>query len=105
MTNRSLLRFVSCEVDGAILSPAGVRVYCHHMTTTEDKVNALLEKVRPYVQMHGGDVHLLRIEDGTVHLKVSGACVGCGLADATYNKTIGPLLVKEIEEVRQVEFE
>jgi len=75
------------------------------MATVEEQANTLLDKVRPYVQMHGGDVQLLRIEDGTAFLKVYGACVGCGLADATYNKTIGPLLVKEVEEIERVEFE
>lgn len=68
-------------------------------------INTLLDKVRPYVQMHGGDVQLLRFEEGTVYLKVYGACVGCGLADATYNRTIGPLLIKEVEEVISVVFE
>ena len=75
------------------------------MTTVEEQVNTLLDKVRPYVQMHGGDVQLLRVEEGTAYLKVYGACVGCGLADATYNRTIQPLLIKEVEEITRVEFE
>jgi Fe-S cluster biogenesis protein NfuA len=75
------------------------------MVDVHDAINTLLEKVRPYVQMHGGDVQLLRVEDGTAYLKVYGACVGCGLADATYNRTIGPLLIKEVEEIERVEFE
>jgi Fe-S cluster biogenesis protein NfuA len=71
----------------------------------EDRINALLEKVRPYIQMHGGDVQLLRIEDNTAVMKVHGACVNCSLASVTYNKTIGPLVIKEIEEIEKVEFE
>jgi Fe-S cluster biogenesis protein NfuA len=75
------------------------------MSTTQEQVNVLLDKVRPYVQMHGGDVQLLRIEDGTAYLKVYGACVDCGLASVTYNKTIAPLLIKEVEEITNVVFE
>ena len=75
------------------------------MDTIETQINTLLDKVRPYVQMHGGDVQLLRFAEGTAYLKVYGACVGCGLADATYNRTIGPLLTREIHEVRDVVFE
>ena len=75
------------------------------LMSAKDQVNVLLDKVRPYVQMHGGDVVLLRIEDGTAYLKVYGACVDCGLASVTYNKTIGPLLIKEVEEITKVEFE
>jgi len=74
------------------------------MTATEH-VHTLLDKVRPYVAMHGGDVQLLRIEEGTAYLKVYGACVDCGLASVTYNKTIGPLLMKEVEEINEVIFE
>ena len=76
------------------------------MKKIEDRINQLLEKVRPYVQMHGGDVQLLRIEDGNkAVMKVYGACTNCTLASVTYNKTIGPLVIKEIEEIEKVEFE
>lgn len=71
----------------------------------DERINELLAKVRPYIEMHGGDVRLLRIEGGTAVLKVYGACVDCSLASVTYTKTIGPLLVKEIEEVTDVVFE
>lgn len=71
----------------------------------EERINALLTKVRPYIEMHGGDVRLLRIDGSTAVLKVYGACVNCGLASVTYNKTIGPLVVKEIEEIQDVVFE
>ena len=79
--------------------------YTVGMSMVEDKVNALLDKVRPYVQTHGGDVVLARVESGTVYLKLYGACAGCGLAEVTYNKNIGPLLIQEIEEVEEVIFE
>lgn len=75
------------------------------MTAVEEKVNALLDKIRPYIEMHGGDVQLLRIEDDTAVLKVHGACVDCSLASVTYNKTVGPLIIKEVPEIKNVEFE
>ena len=81
------------------------RAYTTAMENVEDKINALLEKVRPYIQMHGGDVILLRVEGSTAFMKVHGACVDCSLASVTYNKTIGPLIVKEIPEISTVEFE
>jgi Fe-S cluster biogenesis protein NfuA len=72
---------------------------------TEEKINELLDKVRPYIEMHGGDVQLLRVEDDTAVLKIHGACVNCELANVTYNKTVGPLIMKEVEEIKNVEFE
>lgn len=75
------------------------------MTEIETKINTLLDKIRPYIEMHGGDVQLLRVEDDTAVLKVHGACVDCSLASVTYNKTVGPLIMKEVPEIKNVEFE
>ena len=75
------------------------------MEKTEEKINKLLDKVRPYIEMHGGDVQLLRVEESTAVLKIHGACVNCELANVTYNKTVGPLIIKEVEEITDVEFE
>ena len=75
------------------------------MEKTEDKINTLLDKVRPYIEMHGGNVQLLRVEGKTAVVKVYGACKNCSLANVTYNKTVGPLLIKEVEEIDNVEFE
>jgi len=75
------------------------------MDTIEKRIEVLLDKVRPYIQMHGGDVQFLRVEGNTAVVKVHGACVGCSLASVTYNKTIGPLIMKEIPEVTEVVFE
>lgn len=75
------------------------------MDSVTDHIESLLAKVRPYIEMHGGDVRLLRTEGPTAYLKVYGACVDCGLASVTYTKTIGPLIVKEVEEIEEVIFE
>lgn len=75
------------------------------MQEIERKINTVLEKVRPYVQMHGGDVRLVALKDGTATLKIDGACVHCSLAQLTYNKNIGPLLKQEVPEITEVIFE
>ncbi len=68
----------------------------------EEKVEKIIEKMRPYVQMHGGDVSLVDIKDGIVKLKVSGACAGCGLADMTYNKMLGSMIKEEVPEIKEI---
>ncbi len=79
--------------------------YTYTMKTVEERVNELIEKVRPYIKMHGGDVSLVRIDGETAVLKIYGACVGCSLANETYNKTIVPLIIKDVKEIKKVEFE
>ena len=70
--------------------------------TTEERVRAVLEKVRPYVQSHGGDVWLVSIENSSVTLKIEGSCVGCQLANFTYNRVVKTLLTEEAPEITDV---
>lgn len=58
--------------------------------------------MRPYIQMHGGDVSLVDIKDGVVKLKVTGACVGCGLADQTFNGMLGDMIKEEVPEIKNI---
>lgn len=71
-------------------------------TKMKEKVEKIIAKIRPYVQMHGGDVHLLDIKKGSVILKVSGACAHCSLSDITYNKMLGGILKEEVPGVKKV---
>ena len=72
------------------------------MAKTENKINLILEKVRPYIKMHGGDVTFVELKENEVFLKIHGACQGCPLADLTYNKIITGLLIEEVPEIKKV---
>jgi len=65
-------------------------------------VEKILDRVRPYIQMHGGDVKLVRIKDGSVTLEISGACAHCPLAYMTYNEMVAGLLQEEIPEIKNI---
>ena len=42
------------------------------------KVNATLERVRPYLQSDGGDIELVELtDDYRVRVRLMGACSGC----------------------------
>jgi Fe-S cluster biogenesis protein NfuA/nitrite reductase/ring-hydroxylating ferredoxin subunit len=47
-----------------------------------------LDTVRPYIESHGGEVELLRVEDGRVHVRLQGACVGCAGSAMTLKRGI-----------------
>lgn len=68
----------------------------------QEKIEKIIEKMRPYIQMHGGDVSLLEVKDGIVKLKVSGACVGCGMHDETFNGMLGGMIKEEVPEVKNI---
>jgi len=46
-------------------------------------VEGVIEKVRPSIQMDGGDIKLLSIQGGKVFVQLQGACVGCGSSGTT----------------------
>jgi Fe-S cluster biogenesis protein NfuA len=73
--------------------------------SVENKIETILKKIRPYIQMHGGDVQFVKIEGGIASLRVYGACVDCELADLTYNKMIGGILKEEIPEIKEIVLE
>jgi len=72
------------------------------MAKIRDKIEKILEKIKPLVKMHGGDVELIEVNEEEVVLKIFGTCVNCPLVDLTYNKIIGELIKKEISKIKKV---
>jgi Fe-S cluster biogenesis protein NfuA len=69
----------------------------------EEKIKNALEDVRPSLQADGGDVEFISLaEDGTVSLKLTGACGGCPMAQMTLKMGIESYLKKEVPEVTAV---
>ncbi len=68
-----------------------------------EKVEAVLNKVRPMLQRDGGDVELVDVdENGVVKVRLKGACGGCPMATVTLKMGIERSLKKEIPEVTEV---
>ena len=68
----------------------------------EGRVRSALEKVRPYMHGHGGDVELVEVRDGRVSLRLAGACHGCGFSEDTLRRGIEQILRLEVPEVREI---
>jgi Fe-S cluster biogenesis protein NfuA/nitrite reductase/ring-hydroxylating ferredoxin subunit len=49
----------------------------------EERVAQALDRVRPYMESHGGNVELLGIEDGVVRLRLEGSCKTCHASSST----------------------
>lgn len=70
----------------------------------EAKINSVLERIRPYLQIDGGDVMLDKISDeGIVELKLLGACNTCPLRPMTLRAGIERTLMHEIPEIKRIE--
>jgi Fe-S cluster biogenesis protein NfuA len=69
----------------------------------EEKIRSALENVRPSLQADGGDVEFVSVSgDGTVSVKLTGACGGCPMAAMTLKNGIENYLKKEVPEVTTV---
>ncbi|QEN09933.1 NifU family protein [Oceanispirochaeta crateris] len=74
------------------------------MKMLTEKVKKALEDVRPSLQADGGDIELVEVkEDGTVMVKLQGACAGCPMSQMTLKQGVETYLKKQIPEVKSVE--
>ena len=72
-------------------------------TVIKDKVEEVLESLRPFLRADGGDVELVSIHDETVHLRLLGACSSCSMSHMTMKAGIEEGIKKAIPEIRHVE--
>lgn len=62
---------------------------------TTEKVSRVLEEViKPQLQVHGGDLHLLDIKGNTIRLKVTGTCQSC----PSLNDTIEEIVLQSLQD-------
>jgi Fe-S cluster biogenesis protein NfuA len=69
---------------------------------TKENIQTVLNKIRPSLQADGGDVELVDVNNGTVKVKLTGACGGCPMATMTLKMGIERILKKELPEVKEV---
>lgn len=70
-----------------------------------DLLAETIEYIRPAIQMDGGDIILLGVEDGTVNLQLVGACGGCPLSMMTLKAGIERILIDRVPGVEEVNAE
>lgn len=69
----------------------------------KERVQEVLELVRPALQADGGDVELVEVsDDGIVSVRLKGACGSCPMATMTLKMGIERTLKQHIPEVKEV---
>ena len=69
----------------------------------KEKVEEALQGIRAYLQADGGDVELVEVdEDGTVKVRLTGACKGCPMSQMTLQMGVEKNLKEKIPEVKKV---
>ena len=67
-----------------------------------DKVQNALNEIRPALQADGGDVELIDVQDGTVKVRLTGACGTCPMATMTLRFGVEKILKERVPEVKEV---
>jgi Fe-S cluster biogenesis protein NfuA len=68
----------------------------------KERVQTVIDKIRPMLQADGGDVELVDYEDGVVKVRLKGACAGCPMSQMTLRNGIERLLKEELPEIKSV---
>jgi Fe-S cluster biogenesis protein NfuA len=80
-------------------------VYGLHPLTLDERVGQALEKVRPHLHSHGGNVELLAIDEGVVRLRLHGSCKGCPSSAETLKLAIEAAIYEAAPDVVSIEAE
>lgn len=80
-------------------------LYGLHPVDFEMRVQQALEKVRPYLASHGGNVELIGIADGIVRLKLEGSCKSCPSSSMTLKLAIEDAIYAAAPDVVSIEAE
>jgi Fe-S cluster biogenesis protein NfuA len=76
-----------------------------HPVDFDTRVRRSLEKVRPYLRSHGGDVELLSTRGGAVRLRLTGSCHGCPSSTMTLKSAIEKALLEGAPDAVSIECE
>ncbi|MFC1683037.1 NifU family protein [Candidatus Zixiibacteriota bacterium] len=69
----------------------------------KEKVQEVLDKIRPQLQADGGDVELVDVQEGIVQVRLQGSCKGCPMSQMTLKNGIERILKEQIPEVTEVQ--
>ncbi|MFN5030678.1 MAG: NifU family protein [Flavobacteriia bacterium] len=68
-----------------------------------EKVNNAIEQLRPFLNADGGDMELVEIIDGTVKVRLMGACSDCSMSMMTLKAGLEEAVKKVAPEIKAVE--
>ncbi len=69
----------------------------------KERVEQVINRIRPAVQIDGGDIELIEIVNGVVKLRLVGSCSGCPSSLMTLKMGIERAIRAEVPEVTSVE--
>ena len=70
---------------------------------SRERVEAVLDRVRPLMQADGGDIELVNVSGNSARVRLTGMCSGCPSAHMTLYIGVELALREEIKEFEQLQ--
>lgn len=69
-----------------------------------EKIKEQLAKIRPYLQMDGGDIEFISFDNqsGVLKVRLQGACLGCPMSQITLQAGVAKAIKEEVPEVKDI---
>ena len=68
----------------------------------EEKIDAALDSIRPYLEADGGDVRILTVKKEYVEIELLGACSSCAMSPMTLKAGVEEAIKKAVPEIKTV---
>ena len=69
----------------------------------KEQVEKIIQKIRPQLQMDGGDIELVDVTpDGVVKVRLKGACGTCPMSMMTLKMGVERVIKQELPEIKEV---
>ena len=76
------------------------------MEISLSQIEEVLKRIRPYLQIDGGDVEVVNIKDDSiVELRLLGSCLGFPMSQMTLRVGVERVLLKELPLVKRLRSE
>jgi Fe-S cluster biogenesis protein NfuA len=73
-----------------------------HPDSIDVRVRRALDKVRPYLHSHGGDVELVSIDQGVVRIQLLGSCGSCPSSSVTLKNAVEEALYEAAPDIVEI---
>jgi Fe-S cluster biogenesis protein NfuA len=70
---------------------------------SRDRVESVLNRIRPMMQADGGDIELIDVQGNTARVRLTGMCSGCPSAHMTLYMGVEMALRDEISEFEELQ--
>jgi Fe-S cluster biogenesis protein NfuA len=77
-------------------------LYGLHPYDLETRVREALDRTRPFLHSHGGDVELLGVAEGVVRLRLAGSCRSCPSSTMTLKLAIEQAIYEAAPDVMEI---